>query len=167
MLPFSEMSSAHMDQKIFCHGQREKFSHSVRAACYHNDECRFSISYYDMVGDTILDLLAENQVSSGLTLCRHHGIGYIKDVAYARVTDEEEALFVFYLVGNYQFDCLFNIVTWEYSRPIVIGTECFREATDHFSTIASLRYFSRCGSQSTSARKFCSTCRFFRFIPSY
>ena len=57
----------------------------------------FSVSYYDLVGETVLDLLAE-QCHLNMTECSYQNMTYIKELVYARISNENDALFMYFLV---------------------------------------------------------------------
>lgn len=46
----------------------------------------------------MMDLLSERFIDA-MTECTYHNLAYVKELAYARPTNEEEALIIYFLVG--------------------------------------------------------------------
>ncbi|GAV03626.1 hypothetical protein RvY_14022 [Ramazzottius varieornatus] len=65
----------------------------------HELDIRVSISYFDLVGERMMDLLRERFVDV-MTECTYHNLAYVKELAYARPTNEEEALIIYFLIHS-------------------------------------------------------------------
>ncbi|XP_055328443.1 kinesin-like protein KIF9 isoform X2 [Paramacrobiotus metropolitanus] len=84
-----------------------------------------SMSCFDMIGNTLVDLLAAEAVGT-MTIRSYHNLSYVKEVGYTRVRDEEEALFALYTTESK----LLTIPTFKVSKVSIIRLGSFTSLQD-------------------------------------